>query len=103
MPTPKQFSSNAARQAAYRARLKTRPKPEAAPKPKPLPSNPGKARWRALQAQAQTALEALRDELQEAFDEKSERWQEGERGEEWQQHIGSVETALEAVEALEEE
>lgn len=98
MPTPKQHADNAARQAAYRARLqKIIPRPEPEAKPRTLPSKPGKVRWRALQVQAQAALETLRDELQEHFEERSEAWQEGERGEEWQARIDALESALEAL------
>jgi hypothetical protein len=100
MPQPKQHSSNAARQAAYRERLKAQPKP--AGTPKPLPSKRGPARWRALQARAQAALEALRDELQEVYDDRSEAWQESERGEEWQERLGALDSAIEALDAMPE-
>ncbi len=101
MPQPKQHSSNAQRQAAYRERLKLKPKPEPQPQAKPIPAKPGKARWRALHAQAQAALEALRDELQEVYDDRSENWQESDAGEEWNERLGVLDTAIEAVEAVE--
>jgi hypothetical protein len=46
---------------------------------------------------ADEALERLRDALQEHFDDKSERWQEGEAGDEWQQKIDAAEQALDAL------
>jgi hypothetical protein len=35
--------------------------------------------------------------MQEYFDERSEEWQEGERGEEHQERIDAVQTALDAL------
>ncbi len=46
---------------------------------------------------AEGAIEELRDALQEHFDDKSERWQEGEAGDEWQQKIDAAEQALDAL------
>lgn len=48
-------------------------------------------------AEAIAELETVRDQLQEAFDEKSEKWQEGEAGEEMQQKIAQMEEAIEAI------
>lgn len=102
MPTPKKHADVNARMKAYRARLKAAPKPEPEARPRPIPSKPGPARWRALQAQAQAALEAIRDEMQEHFDERSEPWQESDRGQEAQERIDILETVLEALDSMPE-
>ncbi len=52
---------------------------------------------RALADAAEAACEKLRDTLQEFFDDKSERWQEGEAGDEWQGLIDAADCAFEAA------
>lgn len=43
-------------------------------------------------------LEAVKDEAQQAFDERSERWQESDRGQNYQSWIEALDPSLEAVE-----
>lgn len=42
--------------------------------------------------QMQSDFETIRDELQEEFDNKSERWQEGEKGEAAQNELSEMES-----------
>jgi chromosome condensin MukBEF complex kleisin-like MukF subunit len=58
-------------------------------------------RVEALLSEARCILEELRDDLQAAFDEKSERWQESERGEAAQEEIDNLENACASVEEIE--
>lgn len=47
-----------------------------------------------------TALEDTQSDMQEAYDEKSERWQEGEAGEQYAGWIDTVETVVQDTEGL---
>jgi len=44
-----------------------------------------------------TELENLRDSLQSEFDEKTEQWQEGERGQAMEQRIEDLETVCDGL------
>lgn len=51
-----------------------------------------------------TAAEQIRenlDEKREWWDEKSDTWQESETGQEWDEHLGNIETLLDDIDALE--
>lgn len=103
MPTPRKHENQAQRQAAYiqrkkQARLEELNAKGLPPLP-PLPTVPGTARWAALQAQAIALLTTMRDEMQNYFEDRSETWQEGERGQEMQEKIEGLEEILEALEA----
>ena len=105
MPTPRQYESQADRQRAYRERQKQARLDELATKNLPatpaIPTMPGTARWTALQAQARAALEAIQDEMQAYFDDRSETWQEGDRGNTMQEHIEQVSGLLNDMDTLE--
>jgi hypothetical protein len=81
MPTPRQYATAAERQAAYRQRrtMQERSRNEAGPTG--LALLPGPRRWRALSRSVQEQLERLEREMQEYYDQRSESWQESERGE----------------------
>jgi len=53
-------------------------------------------------ASAKAGLEQVRDELQEAFDDLSEKAQEGERGSKMQEEIEQLEQAINGLEETEE-
>jgi hypothetical protein len=98
MPTPRQHADHAARQRAYRARqaqarrdeLQTKGLPPAPP----LPTLPSRARWQALLAQARLALETVRDEGQAYYDDRSDRWKEGDRAALLTDHLEALEQVL---------
>jgi hypothetical protein len=101
MPQQRKYNTNAARQEAYRARYElTR---QAALAAKGLPSLPaiatlpGWVRWNASFTAAHALIADSLNEMQGYFDDRSESWQEGERGEDHQERIALVEAALEAV------
>jgi hypothetical protein len=105
MPTPKQHPTPAARQAAYRARQAEARERERAEKGIPsapaVATMPGTARWAALLEQARAALVTVQEEMQAYHDDRSEAWQEGERGAAMQEQIDALETVLADLEAVE--
>lgn len=104
MPQPKVHASAAERQAAFRVRREQARQVEIAAKGLPvlpvLPSIPGWRRWNATFELAHALMEGAVSELQEYFDDRSESWQESERGDEHQERIASAEAVLEALEPL---
>jgi chromosome segregation ATPase len=44
-------------------------------------------------------LQLKQEDLQETFDSASEKWQESERGEKWQEELSSLEDAINNLEA----
>jgi hypothetical protein len=104
MPQPLIYSSQAERQKAYRQRLAEQRLAEQQRKNLPrLPAvstMPGTARWTALVESARVALDTLREEMQAYADERSEGWQESERGEKFVERISEVEEIMSQVETL---
>ena len=102
MPLPKVFANNAERQRAYRMRQKQKPKSEpVAPRKASINSMPSTARWKSLREQAMSALQSLQEEMQAYLDDRSEAWQESERGINFQDKIETVEDAASAVHGIE--
>ena len=104
MPQPKRHASAAARQAAFRARREQVRQVGLAAKGLPalptISSLPGWSRWNAsFQAAHQLMAESL-SEMQDYFEERSESWQESQRGEDYQEKIASVEAIQEALSDL---
>lgn len=100
MPRPKKYANDAEKQAAYRARQAERVQAaiEGRRPVAPALSNiPPEQRWKALLQDAQRTLETLRDEMQAYFDDRSEQWQESERGEALQERIEEIESMLETI------
>jgi hypothetical protein len=106
MPTPKKYESPAEKQKAYRERMSVARLQELKQKGLPaapvIPTMPSSARWRALEAQALAALETVRDEMREYYEERSEEWQESERGEEFSTRLDAVEEVVSSLGSLEE-
>jgi hypothetical protein len=104
MPGARRYASNAARQAAYRRRVADQRRAALADKGLPaLPgvaAIPGHARWRALIEQAHVLLATVQGEMAEYYADRSERWQESERGEGFQERLQRVEEADHLVEEL---
>jgi hypothetical protein len=104
MPQPKYHVSAAARQAAYRKRCEKARKSALAAKALPalptIPTMPGWKRWNASFVAAYEMIADTLSEMQGYFDDRSESWQESDRGDEHQERIASVEAALEALAEL---
>jgi hypothetical protein len=104
MPTPRKHACPAQRQRAYRERKRAALDGEMRAKGMPalarLPSTPGAARWKALAAMAGLLLQTAQDEMQARWDDRSEAWQESERGEALQRLLDQVGEACECVLAI---
>ena len=101
MPQPKIHASAAKRQAAFRARRERARQAELAAKGLPslpvISSMPGWPRWNASFTAAQELIACNLSEMQDYYDDRSESWQESQRGEEHQERIASVEAVLDAL------
>ena len=105
MPQPRIYTSGAERQVAYRKRQRAaalRPQTNtsalvALPRPTHMP---GTVRWRQAVAQAYGLLETVEREMEGYFSDRSEEWQEGERGETFQECIDALTEAKDMVGAL---
>lgn len=109
MPQPKKHASNAGRQAAYRTRrAEARARagvtivPQRPVKAPRLPEKPGARRWCLLLDQAQRTVEVVADEMEAYHDERSDQWQEDERGEAFMQRLESVQEVTAAFDNIPE-
>ena len=101
---PDRVLTPAEKQAAYRKRQKEAlvakfSEEKLLPSP-PIPTMPGTARWNALIKQARISLETCREEMEGYFEERSEEWQESEKGEQMQEHIDQIGELMEGIENL---
>ena len=101
---PRKHPDNAARQAAYRARQANVRKAERQERGLPalpaLPSLPGTARWRAAFGHAGQLLALIHEEMGAYFDDRSEAWQESDRGVDHQERMQALEELQSALEEL---
>ena len=58
---------------------------------------PGWPRWKATFRMAHDLIDGAVSEMQDYYDDRSDAWQESERGEDHQERIASVEAVLEAL------
>ena len=86
---------------AHAAQLAGKGLPPLPPLPA-LPTLPGEARWRDLLSQAQWALSQLSREMQEYSEQRSQQWQESERGESFQERLEAVQELVASIEELPE-
>lgn len=104
MPTPRRYASHAQRQAAYRRRSAEARKQELAAKgmpPRPsVPAIPGTRRWAAMTGQALLLLQSVQAEMQDYYEQRSDRWQESERGERMGERLQALQEAITTVEEL---
>ena len=87
MPTPRKYENAAARHAAYRKRqaeaLRLEQQRKGLPTLPAIPAMPGTARWDKILAEAAVLLYTVVSERESYYDDRSEEWQESERGEEF--------------------
>jgi hypothetical protein len=104
MPTPRQYANQAERQAAYRRRLAAARRAEQEAKGMPalpaVPTIPGHPRWHALIQHALLLLGTAQEEMQAYYAQRSERWQESERGEAFLERLQALQETHSAVEEL---
>jgi hypothetical protein len=104
MAQPQRYENSAHRQAAYRqrtARLRAEQLQARSLPPLPaVPGIPGWTRWRGLLGQAHWSLRQTVTEMEQYAQERSETWQESERGENFEERLGAVQELLDAVEAF---
>jgi hypothetical protein len=104
MPTPGKHRSLAEKQKAYRTRQAAeRNRLLLAKGLPPLPaisSMPGVPRWKAMREAALALLCAMLAEMESYRDERSEDWQEGERGEAFEEALDQVREACDCLAAV---
>lgn len=104
MPTPRRYQDPAQRQAAYRRRSAEARKQELAAKGMPplpiVPTIPGTRRWAAMTGQALLLLQTIQAEMQDYCEQRSDLWQESERGERMGERLQALQEAIATVEEL---
>lgn len=104
MPSSKKHESNAARQAAYRTRMKDARRLErqrkGLPDLPPIPTIPGERRWSAMIQEATALLSTIVAEREDYYDDRTETWQESDKGDSFQEHNDHIQEALDALEAI---
>ena len=106
MPTPRRHPNRAEQQAADRQRLRQARTQEllhkGLPPVPPVPTMPRRRRWDAAAQQALRLMQTIRNEMQDYYDERSDEWQESQRGEEFTERLQAVEDLVAAIEDLAE-
>lgn len=104
-PTGPAALSHAERQANYRRRQEEERRKQLEAKGLPaLPvvaSMPGTRRWRALAEQAAVLLEQLHGEMETYWDDRSESWQDSERGQALREVVDGLPELVDQVRGLE--
>ena len=107
MAQPRRYASPAERQAAYVARQAAARQAQLQAKGlPPLPaisSLPGEARWKALIHNAVWALRTATGEMQSYHDQRTEKWREGEKAEEFLARLDELTSILESILEFREE
>ena len=103
MPERK-HETNGARQAAYRGRQAAERRQELTdrglPSFPPLSSMPGTARWNAAIQRCVALLTLVCDEMTAYYDDRSEVWQDSDRGEIHQERIDALSDVLASLEEI---
>jgi hypothetical protein len=94
MPTPRQYATNAERQAAYRARGTATARAGRTP---PVPSVAGPRRWVVVIGHAQERLAVVAEEMARYWEARSDVWQTSERGEQLTERLAAMEEILDAL------
>lgn len=101
MPQPRIHASQAHRQAAYRQRTKEAREQQLQEKglrPVPaLPNVPGIPRWQQAIDNAVDLLSIVADEMSNYFDDRSEQWQESDKGERFRERLDALCEARDAI------
>jgi hypothetical protein len=104
MPTPRKHQNAAACQAAYRKRQAEARRLELQKKGLPalplIPNFPGEARWKKMLAEAGALLSMVASEREDYFDDRSDEWQESDKGDAFQERSDAIADILNAVDDL---
>ena len=104
MPTPKKHNSNAQRQAAYRKRQELARQIERQQKGLPplpaIPAMPGTRRWTHMLEQARILVDTVKQEREDYYEERSESWQESDRGYDFLQGTEALDAVIDAIDGL---
>lgn len=107
MPQTRKYLSGKDRQAAYRARLAAARRQELTdrglPPLPPLAVMPGRARWNAAVRRSLQLLAMVRDEMEDYYEERSEAWQQSERGGAHEDRMDGLDALITDLEAFAEE
>jgi len=94
MSTPRKHPNAAACQAAYRKRQQEARRQELTRKGLPplpmVPTIPGEARWKKMLAEAGALLSMVADEREAYFDDRSDQWQESDKGDAFQERSDAI-------------
>lgn len=97
MPQERKYATGKDRQAAYRARLTVTRRQELADRGLPplprLATMPGHARWNTALRRSLELLVMVRDEMADYYEQRSEAWQQSNRG-------GAHEERLDGIDAI---
>ena len=101
MPQQRKYESPAQRQAAYRARREqacaSQLRERGLPALSAISTMPGTIRWNAMFRHAEQMLCTAQAEMADYFDDRSEAWQESDRGAAHQERLCAVEALVEAL------
>ena len=101
MPQERKYTSSANRQAAYRKRCDLERRIELVSRGIPplpaIPTMPGWPRWNTAMRLAQDLIQRTQAEMEQYFDDRSETWQESERGVEHQNTTDILEAVLDTM------
>jgi len=104
MPTPRKHESAAACQAAYRKRQAETRRLELSRKGLPalpaIPAMPGNSRWTKMLEEAGALLAMVLDERETYHDERSEAWQESDKGEAFVETTEAIRAIVDAMDNL---
>jgi hypothetical protein len=104
MPTPRKHKDAAACQAAYRKRQaearRLEMKRKGLPDLPPIPTMPGERRWWTMLCEATALVQMVLDEREAYYDDRSEEWQESEKGDAFQERTDAVQAAMDALEGI---
>lgn len=104
MPRTRKYESHKDRQAAYRARQEIARRQEMRDRGLPampaLATMPGHTRWNAALKRSFEILTMVHAEMATYFDERTDTWREGDRGEALTERIEALESLCSDLEAL---
>ena len=104
MPQPRKHADHAARQAAYRARCERARQEQMNQRGLPslpaIATLPGTPRWNAALQSVRCLLEQVSQEMEAYYEDRSEAWQESERGESFAESQEAITSLLHELESL---